>query len=80
MAKDSKPIMPVKPEGMEIVYYYPCPHCQRKIALASPTQPIVVRCEGCSGRFPIVPVDARTVSYIKTMSANGKAATDPDFV
>lgn len=79
MAEAKKPIVPVKPKDMEVVYIYPCPNCDRGMPLASPTQPTMIRCEGCGVQFPIVPVDERTVRYIKIMSAGGKAAVDPDF-
>jgi hypothetical protein len=40
----------------------------------------MVRCDACNRQFPIVPVDERTVRYIKVMSAGGRAAVDPDFI
>jgi hypothetical protein len=48
--------------------------------MASPVKPGLAQCGGCRGRFPIVPVDERTVQFVKLMTAGGKAAVDPDFV
>ena len=35
----NKPITPVKPAGMEIVFLYQCPHCGREVTLIAPTRP-----------------------------------------
>ncbi len=75
-----KPIQPVTPEGMEILFFYPCPRCQRHVPLLSPTQPTMVQCDNCHESFPIVPVDERGLHYIRIMLANGQAAVDPDFM
>jgi len=74
-----RPVSPVAPTGMEILFMYICPHCGRKAALIAPTQPAMVSCDACQAPFPIVPVDERTVQYIRLMLAGGHAATDPDF-
>mgnify|MGYP000986817533 CR=1 FL=1 len=42
-------------------------------------QPSMTRCESCGEPFPVMPVDERTVHYVKIMLANGRAALDPDF-
>ncbi|MGE4299378.1 MAG: hypothetical protein AB7E47_15285 [Desulfovibrionaceae bacterium] len=75
-----KPLTPVKPTGMELIYLYECPFCERKVPLISPTQPAMAQCDACSQHFPIVPVDDRGVRFVKVMLANGKAAIDPDFL
>ncbi len=75
----SKPIQPVAPEGMELLFFYPCPHCGRHVPLVSPTQPAMVQCDSCEGSFPIMPVDEHSLHYVRIMLANGKAAIDPDF-
>ncbi len=75
----SKPIQPVAPEGMELLFFYPCPHCGRHVPLVSPSQPAMVKCDSCEGSFPIIPVDERSLHYVRIMLANGKAAIDPDF-
>lgn len=80
MSKNQKPLMPVKPTGVEMVYFYECPLCNRQVPLVSPTQPSMAQCDSCKAHFPIVPVDARTIQYLKIMLANGKAAIDPDFM
>ena len=74
-----RPVAPVPPTGMELIFMYRCPHCGRKAALIAPTQPVMVQCDACQMPFPLVPVDERTVQYIKLMLAGGKAAADPDF-
>ena len=77
---DKRLLMPVKPEGLEIVLYYPCPSCGRKIPLLAPLQAAMAACDQCSAQFPVVPADTRSVEFIKTMLNQGKAAIDPDFV
>ncbi|WP_028587104.1 hypothetical protein [Desulfocurvus vexinensis] len=80
MGEKRKPLTPVKPSGMEIICFYPCPFCSREVPLVSPTQPAMVRCDACGKDFPIVPVDERGVRFFKVMTANGRAAVDPDFL
>jgi transcription elongation factor Elf1 len=75
-----KPLTPVKPSGMELVFFYTCPFCGQNVPMASPVKPGLAQCGGCRGRFPVVPVDERTVQFFKLMTAGGKAAVDPDFV
>ena len=74
-----KRLRPVAPDGMEMLFFYPCPHCKRHMPLLSPTQPAMVQCDNCQQGFPIMPVDERSLHYIRIMLANGKAAVDPDF-
>ena len=71
---------PVQPSGMEMVFFYECPHCHNQVALLSPIQPALARCDMCRKTFPIVPVDPHTVQYIHLMLDNGKAAADGDFL
>jgi len=78
--KGKKPQEPVKPVGMEVIFFYPCPHCQREVPLVAPVQPAMVRCDACGQHFPIVPVDERGVRFMKIITGQGKAAVDPDFV
>ena len=80
MAAPKKPLTPVKPSGVEIIYLYPCPFCVREVPVIAPTKPAMAQCDACHKRFPIVPVDERSVSFIKIMLANGLAGIDPDFV
>ncbi len=75
-----RPVHPVSPSGMELIFLYRCPHCSRKTALIAPTQPSMAQCSSCSQPFPLVPVDERTIQYIRLMMNDGKAAADPDFV
>lgn len=79
MSLSSRPVQPVPPESMELVFFYRCPGCGRRNPLIAPTQPSMTRCESCGEPFPVMPVDERTVHYVKIMLANGRAALDPDF-
>ena len=75
----SQPIQPVKPDSMELLFFYPCPHCGGSVPLVNPVQPLMARCEGCRKRFPIMPVDERSVVFLKLMLDNGRAAIDADY-
>lgn len=75
----NRPLQPVAPDGMEILFFYPCPFCGKHVPVVSPTQPSMVPCDGCGQGFPILPVDERSLHYIRIMLAGGKAAIDPDF-
>ena len=79
-AETRKPLTPVKPMGVELVVLYPCPFCHREVPIVAPAKPSVITCDACHGRFPIVPVDDRSVRYVKLMLGGGKAAVDPDFI
>ena len=79
MSLSSRPVQPVPPESMELVFFYRCPGCGRRNPLIAPTQPSMTRCESCGEPLPVMPVDERTVHYVKIMLANGRAALDPDF-
>ncbi|MFW6323606.1 MAG: hypothetical protein ACOC0U_00955, partial [Desulfovibrionales bacterium] len=72
-----KPLDPVRPVGMELVFFYPCPFCGRKVPLLAPTIPEMGQCDACLKHFPLVPVDKRSVSFLKSISANGRAGIDP---
>ena len=76
----SAPLKPVAPEGMEIIFFYPCPHCKQQFSLPAPLRPAMLRCRACGGEFPIMPVDARGIRFIRLILAEGAAALDPDFV
>jgi len=80
MGEKKKPLLPVKPSGLELVYLYGCPFCDRQVPIISPTQPAMAQCDACKGHFPIVPVDDKTVQFMKIMLANGPAGIDPDFL
>ena len=79
MSLSSRPVQPVPPESMELVFFYRCPGCGRRNPLIAPTQPSMTRCESCGEPFPVMPVDERTVHYVKIMLANGRAARYPFF-
>ncbi len=78
--KKGRPLTPVAPDGMEILFFYPCPRCGKHIAVPSPTEPRMIVCDSCRQSFPIIPVDEHSVQYIRIMLAGGKAAADPDFL
>ncbi len=75
-----RPVSPVAPEGMEVLFFYRCPFCRRQLALLSPTQPAMAQCDACGKPFPILPVDGRGIEYIKLIMNNGRTAVDPDFI
>lgn len=80
MAENNKPVTPVKPSGLELIYLYTCPFCGREVPIIAPTTPAMAKCDACRRGFPIVPVDDRSVRFIKIMQAGGKAGIDPDFL
>ena len=75
-----EPLQSVKPVGLELIFLYPCPFCAHQVPTLSPTQPAEIQCESCARKFPILPVDEKTVVYIKTVLANGASAVDPAFL
>lgn len=80
MAVRNRPVQPVAPDGMEILFFYQCPSCGKHVPQASPTQARMIHCPGCGFAFPIIPVDERSMQYVRIMLADGKAAADPDFL
>lgn len=79
MSLRKRPVQPVAPSGMELLFFYRCPHCGRKTALLAPLQPAMAQCDACGQHFPLIPVDEHTVRFLKTMLSDGRAASDPDF-
>ncbi len=77
---EKRKLFPVKPFDMDIVYYYKCPYCQRKVPLIAPIQPSMGQCDACHKQFPVAPADKRTLAFIKTVLDDGKAGIDPDFI
>jgi len=75
-----RPQKPVGPSGMEMFFFYPCPYCAHQVSLLAPTRATMARCDACSRRFPIMPVDERGIRFVRIMLAEGRAALDPDFV
>lgn len=80
MRKSARPIAPVSPDGMEVIFFYSCPHCEHRLPVASPTQPAMVPCNACKKPFPIIPVDGFGLRFVRIMMNNGLAAVDPDFL
>ncbi len=75
-----KPVKPVAPCGMELIFVYECPHCGQKNALIAPFNPSSVKCEQCRNVFPVLPVNERGVQYVKLMMGNGYSAVDLDYL
>ncbi len=76
----SRPIDPVKPVSMELVFFYACPFCNNEMPVVSPISPTMLNCDVCRQRFPIVPVDEHSVQFIKLMLQDGQAAIDTDYM
>ena len=76
----AKPLDPVQPLGMELVFFYPCPYCHAELPLVAPTRPSMITCERCRNKFPIAPIDAHSVQFVKTMLGDGPAAVDPEYL
>ena len=47
MSGSQRPLEPVAPDGMELLFFYRCPHCLRHVPLVNPVEPRNVRCDGC---------------------------------
>jgi hypothetical protein len=80
MAERKRPILPVRPTGIEVIFFYACPACGRSLPVVAPVQPTMIRCDNCQTQFPIVPVDEKGVRFVKLVTAGGKAGVDPDFI
>ena len=75
-----KPVSPVAPDGMEIIFFYQCPRCGRHVPRVNPIEAAMAVCDSCGLSFPIIPVDEYGLQYIRIMLNNGKSAVDPDFM
>ncbi len=75
-----KPLEPVKPEGLEVLLYYPCPFCNRRVPTIAPLEATVIRCDSCNKQFPVVPADDKSIKFIKTILDMGRAAISPEYV
>ncbi|MDD2219029.1 MAG: hypothetical protein WCR47_02800 [Desulfoplanes sp.] len=76
----NRPKEAVTPVGMELLMFYPCPHCGHKVPVLAPLQPATVRCDLCGGQFSVVPVDAKSVRFFKAMMAGGPGGIDGDYI
>lgn len=79
-SQSGRPVAPVAPDGMEILFFYKCPQCGRHMPMPSPTEPRMLTCDACRFSFPIIPVDEHTVHYMRIILNGGQAAADPDFL
>ena len=75
-----KPPAPVKPGGLELVFIYACPHCANDNPVLASYRRTVTCCQNCQKNFTIIPVEEKTVLFIKLILGNGAAAIDPDFI
>jgi hypothetical protein len=80
MSEPKRPVSPVKPDRLEVIYIYSCPYCERDVPQLAPFQPAMAQCDACGRSFPIVPVEESSVRFMKIMLAGGKAAVDSDFL
>ena len=80
MKRSHENISPVSPDGMEIIFFYPCPACGRHVPRANPIEITMAVCDNCGTSFPIIPVDEYDLQYIRIMLGGGRAAVDSDFL
>jgi transcription elongation factor Elf1 len=80
MSKNVKPVDPVKPSAMELLFVYSCPFCDSRLNLLAPTVAAIVQCGTCGNKFPIVPIEGKTVNFVKIMLDNGRAAIDSEYM
>ena len=80
MKQKDKPLSPVAPDGMELIFFYQCPRCGRHVPKANPIEATMAVCDSCGQSFPIIPVDEYTIQYIRIILNNGAAAIDSDFL
>lgn len=76
----NKPTRPVMPSGLEFVIYYTCPNCGAMNGAFSPVEPGMLTCGHCQTEFPVIPVDARSLQYIRLMTGNGRFMVESDFL
>lgn len=79
MAK-ARPVDPVAPVGMTMIFHYACPFCRRTVPLDTPTQATMVFCPHCTRRFPIIPVDESVVHFIRIMTDDGRGAANQEYM
>ena len=70
---------PVLPAGVELVVMYPCSRCGRQVPLLAPIDPAMARCDACGHRFPVAPVDEKTIRFLKTITADGRTLVEPGY-
>ena len=75
-----KPVSPVPPDGMEIIFFYSCPNCGRHVPRVNPIEATMAVCDNCGTSFPIIPVDEYGIQFIRIMLHGGKSAVDSDFL
>lgn len=70
---------PVHPISLELVLMYPCPRCGRQVPLMAPVDPSMARCDACDHRFPVAPVDEKTIRFLKTITSDGQTLVEPEY-
>lgn len=80
MSTPKRPVQPVPPVAMEMIFFYTCPQCGRHAAVGNPTEAKLIPCDSCGLRFPIIPVEEHYLHFMRIMTGAGRAAADPDFL
>ncbi|SDN61812.1 hypothetical protein SAMN04488516_103203 [Desulfonauticus submarinus] len=63
----------VHPAEVEILLFYPCPRCGRKVPAIAPKEVSQIKCDECGQVFLIAPVDEKGICYLKTALVHGLA-------
>ena len=80
MSSPRKPVSPVKPSGMELVFFYGCPYCGNEQPALAPLHPGMLSCDKCRQNYPVVPIDEHTVHFVRIILSGGAAAIDSDYM
>ena len=80
MSAPNRPVQPVPPVAMEMIFFYTCPQCGWHAAVGNATEAKLIPCESCGLRFPITPVEEHYLHFMRIMTGAGRAAADPDFL
>lgn len=63
----------VYPEEVEILLFYPCPRCQRKMPVIAPVEMKLIRCDQCGHTYKIASVRGKDILYLKSVLAGGRS-------
>ena len=74
MSSPKRPVQPVPPAAMEMIFFYTCPQCGWHAAVGNPTEAKLIPCESCGLRFPIIPVEEHYLHFMRIMTGAGRAA------
>ncbi|KUJ96233.1 MAG: hypothetical protein PWR24_1066 [Desulfonauticus sp.] len=70
---------PIWPTDVEILLFYPCPKCQRKMPVIAPLEPTMIKCDQCGYSYPLAPVKVEDILYLKTVLAGGLSLVDENL-